>query len=121
MRLEWSRRIDPRPVEGCWAEGEAARKLSQKLKAGSGLRAVTGQQLLVVLGTEVPWVDGLIYLGRRDLLYLPTLWEPNLPYDWLVARLRALGHPPWALLPPAQDCPRRAARALGLSAAAALV
>lgn len=101
-------------MEGCWAEGEVARRLARKLRPGSGLRLVTGDSLLIVLGSEVPWVDGLIYLGRQQLLYLPTLWQPNLPYEWLVARLQGLGHPPWALVPSAN-----AVRAVGLSAAAA--
>lgn len=97
------------PVEGCWAEGQAALLLRKKIRPDLGLRGVTFGSLLVLLGGNVPWVDSLVYLGRQEMLYLPTLWQPDLPYEWLVARLSQLGPPPWALIPPG--------RALGLSAA----
>ena len=112
MQLSWSLREEPLAIEGCWADGAAAQQLRKKLPAGSSLRAVLQGSRLVVLGAEVPWVDQLVYLGRQQLIYLPTLWEPNLPYEWLVARLTKLGPPPWALIPPGQ--------ALGLSAATAV-
>jgi hypothetical protein len=111
VQLTWSLRDQPLPVEGCWAEGAAVAQLQKKMRPGLGLRAVSHGSQMVVLGCEIPWVDGLIYLGRVELLYLPTLWQPDLPYEWLLARLGKLGHSPWALVPPG--------RALGLSAAAA--
>lgn len=114
MRLTWSPRIQPLPVEGCWAEGpETLQLLRKKLKPGRGLRLAQGETCWVVLGEQLPWAEGLVYLGRQDLLYLPTLWQPDLPLDWLTARLQKLGTPPWALVPPA--------RALGLGSAAAVL
>ena len=115
MQLNWSLRSQPLEVEGCWAEGLSLAQLQKKLMSDprrKALRAVQTGPLLVLLGADIPWVENLIYLGRRDLIYLPTLWEPDVPYEWLLAKLKALGHPPWALIPPG--------RALGLSAATAL-
>jgi len=138
VRLTWSPRIQPLPVQGCWAEGtDTIERLRKKLQPGRGLRLAQGESCWVVLGEQVPWVEGLTYLGRQDLLYLPTLWQPDLPLDWLTARLQKLGPPPWALIPtsrgfhaagatPRSDPSTRArqgsddsgARALGLAAAA---
>lgn len=112
MRLVWAAREQPLDVEGLWAEGPAASALRRKLLANPrpGLRVAESGDRMVVLGLDLPWVEGAIYLGREDNLYLPTLCSPNLPRAWLVARLAQLGDPPWALVPPA--------RALGLGAAA---
>ena len=54
---------------------------------------------LVVLGSEVPWVDGLTYLGREGRVYLPTTAQPNLPSEWLEAGLQHKAPGPWILLP----------------------
>lgn len=115
MKLEWLPREQPLRVEGCWADGEAAKLLRRRLgeRPSVGLRvAFTKEGGLAVLGPEPPWVDGAIFLGREDGLYLPTLWRPSVPVAWIVPRLRQLGEPPWALLPPGQ--------VVGLSAASVL-
>ncbi len=114
MKLEWLPREQPLPVEGCWVEGAAAESLGKRLRDGpaAGLRVALGEGRLVVLGAEPPWIEGAIFLGRDQGLYLPTLWQPNVPIAWILARLRQLGEPPWALVPPG--------RAMGLSQATVL-
>jgi MoxR-vWA-beta-propeller ternary system domain bpX5 len=111
MKLHWQARQSPLKVEGCWASGAAGTELRKKLLArpGIGLRAVEMNDQVVALGTDPPWVDGAIFLGRVGHLYLPTLWQPNLPSSWIEAKLEKLGDPPWIILPSGQ--------ALGLSKA----
>lgn len=104
-RLSWSPRANPLAAEGCLAQGEVARELRRNLARRESdprarFRAVEFEDGLVLLGAELPWVEGLIYLGCVGSLYLPTLWQPDLPIEWLQARLRDLGEPPWVLLPP---------------------
>jgi hypothetical protein len=71
----------------------------------SGLRGVAGEDL-VLLGEEdqLPWADGVVYLGRdasSPSLLLPTNREPLVPLPLLeravLARVRDL-EPPIALL-----------------------
>ena len=62
-----------------------------------GLRGVAGEGILAVLGEEeqLPWVDGVVYLGREESspsLLVPTNLEPLVPLPLLeravLARLR---------------------------------
>lgn len=99
MKLTWKKRLQPLQVEGCLAEGAAGGVLRGKLRERSGLRAVEIGDLVVALGSEPPWVEGAVFLGREGNLYLPTLWEPELPISWVEAGLKSLGEPPWVLLP----------------------
>lgn len=101
MKLSWSARPDPLPVEGCWAQGTAALELEAKLKQrGLHLQTARYPDGLLVLGSEVPWVDQLTYLGREGQVYMPTTAQPNLPSEWLVAGLEKTAKGPWILLPP---------------------
>ena len=109
MKLTWRKRSQPLKVEGCLAEGAAGQELRRKLLERSGLRAVECDDLVVALGADAPWVDGAVFLGREGNLYLPTLWEPELPLSWVIAGLHELGEAPWLLLPDG--------RVLGLSEA----
>ena len=99
MKLTWRKRSQPLKVEGCLAEGAAGQELRRKLLERGGLQAVGCDGIVVALGEEPPWVDGAVFLGRKGNLYLPTLWEPELPISWIVAGLTKLGEPPWLLLP----------------------
>jgi hypothetical protein len=58
------------------------------------LRAVLGDELLLLLGNEqdLPWSDGVIYLGREPMtpeLWLPCAIEPNVPASLLLRALRS--------------------------------
>ncbi len=100
MKLSWIARDQALPPEACWAEGNVAQALKDKVVGSTrnDLRLAQAENVLVVIGFDLPWVDGLIYLGREGELYLPTLWKPEIPQDWLVARLQQLGSGPWAVM-----------------------
>ena len=109
MKLEWQPRCEPRQLGGVWARGGAARKLARRMlesqRLPNSLRGCCTQDQLVLLGPaeSLGWVEDATYLGCDpccSLLYLPTLWRPSLPLDWLCSRLARLGAPPWLLLPP---------------------
>jgi hypothetical protein len=58
------------------------------------LRAVLGDELLLLLGPEsdLPWSDGVTYLGREPSapeLWLPCAIEPNVPAVLLLRALRS--------------------------------
>lgn len=106
MKLEWQ----PRPVglEACgvWAQGPSARGLVEKLvgRELSRLRGCAFRDQLIVLGPadQLPWVEEAVYLGlepHQGQLYLPTLWCPNLPLDWIRPQLEKSAPPPWLMLP----------------------
>jgi MoxR-vWA-beta-propeller ternary system protein len=94
------------------ATGEAARRLARRLLAASDaelarLEGVAGPDLLAVTGAEadLPWVDGVHYLGRdpdAPALLLPTAARPVIPAPLLeralLARAPADGTP-YAVLP----------------------
>jgi hypothetical protein len=71
--------------------GPAARALGARLLAESDerlrkLRGVAGRGALVVLGPsdELPWADGVHYLGRHSSapsLLLPTTLRPDVPLE----------------------------------------
>ena len=107
MKLSWSPRSQPLEIEACWAEGASLSRLRSKLSQRSELRQFPTVSGLVVVGDDLPWVEGLVYLGCQQSLYLPTRWQPNLPLEWLIARLREHSPAPWVLLPPG--------RAIGLN------
>ena len=77
------------------AWGDAATRLHAQLTrdvaAAPGCWSATASRDLLVLQGEtatLPWVDGVAYAAPCDCapaLWLPTLWEPDLPGD-LVAR-----------------------------------
>ncbi len=81
------------------------RRLSdEQLQRLSGVRA---DGALVVLGSDLPWVDGALYLGAQGALLLPTWAEPAV-HPQLLERALRRAHPklpggPLALLLPRLD------------------
>jgi hypothetical protein len=58
------------------------------------LTGVAGKQLIVVQGKPdlLPWVEGVQYLGTdpgTPTVLFPTIYQPSLPPELLVAALRA--------------------------------
>lgn len=98
----WRPRAEPLPAQAAVAWGGAARALHARLRqAGpepqAGLSATAGRDLLVLVGTgsELPWVDGIAYAAPCEAapgLWLPALFEPDLPAD-LIARALQRRHP----------------------------
>jgi hypothetical protein len=116
MRFPVTWRPRPSPLEpaGVAARGTAARALAGRLLARgdeelSRLAGVAGPELLIALGApgDLPWVDGVSYLGQdpdAPLLLLPTALEPSvhprLLQDALLARGSKLPPPLAVLLSP---------------------
>jgi hypothetical protein len=83
------------------ADGVPARRLAvaaaERLRVGARLHAAAHDETLVVTGEpdDLPWSDGVTYLGAEDGLLLPTLSTPTLPADLLRrAAARRLGPGP---------------------------
>lgn len=94
----WEERATPRDPVGVIARDEAARTLARRTLERddtylSRLRAAggTAECLLLLLGAteDLPWADGVIYLGTdgdAPSLLLPTMLTPSAPLP-LVERL----------------------------------
>lgn len=111
--VTWSDREPPLAPCAVAAQGDVARHLARRLlelepAALGRLSGVAGKTTLVLLGDEahLPWVDGVLYLGRDPLapaLLLPTRIEPVVPganlLERAVRRHFAKLSPPLAILP----------------------
>jgi hypothetical protein len=96
--------LEPAAVAGA---GPVALALARRLMAHGSVERFTGvaaASLVIAIGDDLPWVDGVTYLGRdpqAPLLLLPTQLEPSARID-LVERalsMRAKGvSPPLAIL-----------------------
>lgn len=92
----WSDRESPLTACAVAACGNVARQLANQLleldhAAMGRLSGVAGKNSIVLLGdeTNLPWVDGVLYLGRDPLapaLLLPTRIEPTVPSANLLER-----------------------------------
>lgn len=109
IQISWTPRRTPLTAIAAAARGEAAAKLVKRLLARDDahlrlLRGVGSADLVLIAGPQdqLPWVDGVSYLGRvngaPDIL-LPTNLQPTVPESLLA---RAIAHakmdPPVALL-----------------------
>ncbi len=116
LALRWSPREPPLEATAALASGDVALALAARVLTLSDehlarLTAVAGSRRLLVLGATVdlPWVEGITYLGRTlgaPSLLLPTLFAPNWPEPLLensVRRARAKESGPWALDPSARE------------------
>jgi len=126
LDVTWAARPAPLALSGLAASGPAATLLLQRLLRCSDeqlarLRGVGDRALLVVTGEpgDLPWVDGVLYLGRDENapnLLLPTHLQPSLPTALLeLALMRRVksGSAPLAVLPsPARLVPLSVARRL---------
>lgn len=111
--VTWSDREPPLVACAVAAQGSVAKELANRLlhlddAALLRLAGVAGPNTIVLLGDEadLPWVDGVLYLGRDPLapsLLLPTRMEPLVPTANLLeramkGRFETLS-PPLAILP----------------------
>ena len=96
-------------VAGC---GAVARELARRVlarddEALARLQGVAGRGVLVLMGAaeELPWVDGVVYLGRdaaAPQLLMPTNQRPSAPAGLIERAVRArFGEltPPLVVLP----------------------
>jgi len=111
MRITFSpcnESLDPAAVVGL---GPIARALASRLMLLSDdqlgkLRGCAGGGIIAVLGEakDLPWADGVAYLGRlpdAPRLLIPTMLRPNVAMDIFeraVARWAAALSSPWAVL-----------------------
>lgn len=91
----WLPRPDPLPPLAATARGEAARVLARRLlgrlESLPQLAGVAGGDLLVITpltgeADRLPWVEGIVYLGRDPLapsLLLPTTLAPSVSLSLL--------------------------------------
>ena len=87
--INWIARDTPLLPTAVAAYGPASLRLARRLlqlpdESLSQLEGVAGQQLILVQGSEqqLPWVDGVQYLGvdpAAPFLLLPTNYRPSLP------------------------------------------
>jgi hypothetical protein len=93
VQVTWRARFPPIAPSLAVARGACARALARHLGAWPDERLArlaggAGGELLVVAAPEreLPWVDGIIFLGvdpAAPRLRLPTALEPSLPSDLL--------------------------------------
>jgi hypothetical protein len=109
--VRWAPREPPLAPRAAIGLGEVARALARRLlalpaEAMGRLSGVGGADVLVVMADEaaLPWVDGVIYLGRdpeAPSLLLPTTLRPDVPpplfEEAVLGRVR--GTPPVVVLP----------------------
>lgn len=107
IRVAWIPRDAPLVARAVAAVGAPARALADRLAAlddaalgaldavaGGAARDAAGD-VLVVLGAAaaLPWVDGVVYLGRDDAapeLLLPTALAPSVPPGALALAIRGV-------------------------------
>ncbi len=80
LTLEWQEREPPLAVAGAMARGAVAAQLARALFVDDERRkkcvAVGVGDALVVLSDDLPWVDGMVWLGLEDGLLMPTRLQP---------------------------------------------
>ncbi|MEM7245890.1 MAG: hypothetical protein AAF533_11135 [Acidobacteriota bacterium] len=108
-RLAWHQREEPLEVQAVVGLDDVAVQLAHRLLRQPDvlprLRGLQSTRVLVVLGAldDLPWVDGLVHLGRlAGDLHLPTALAADLP-DALLSDVFAQRFPgltaPLAVLP----------------------
>lgn len=100
----WRPREPPLAPVAVLARGGAAAGLVAatvaRLDAGAVLRVTAGPSWLLVLGAaaDLPWAEGVTYLGDDDGLLVPTTLVNDVPADVLRAALARRVPPEHALL-----------------------
>ncbi len=101
--------VAPLAAVAALARGEVVPVFARRLLEEGELdrwRGLRGEGLILVMGAEVPWVDGLTWLGEHPDapgLHLPCYLEPDLHPALIARALRRLGHSgPVAVLPEAR-------------------
>src|SRR5689334_21688884 len=92
--VTWHTRAEPLAPRAAAARDQAALRLARRLVAFSAEHLATYEgvatpTILLVLGANLPWTDGVIYLGRDPAapsLLLPTTLAPNVPSALLAAK-----------------------------------
>ena len=104
MRLVWTHREAPLPPQGVLGHGEVARTLGRRVLArhSSAWDVLATDDLLVVLGDDLPWADGVTYLGKCPVisgLWWPTTHVTQVHPAIIAQRIRRTTPLPAALTP----------------------
>lgn len=106
-RVAWRPRAEPLEACAVFAAGQAALALRARMLADpepGRLRGVATKDAMVLLGSDLPWADGVVYLGRdpeAPALLVPTRLEPDVPIAIVErALLRQTSGAPLAVVPP---------------------
>lgn len=102
MNLFWSPRLEPLPISALLATGASALalqvRLIQLLQAqdprSARWQGLGGLGWIVVVGEDLPWVDGLTFLGKdpqAPQLLLPTHLQPQIHPVLLARAFQAQG------------------------------
>ncbi len=89
LEIKWQNRFDSLAPLALIAFDGVARRLKDKLLSFedeklSAWQGVFAEDLLFVAGAELPWTNGVIYLGkdtRATSIFVPTNLRPNAPFD----------------------------------------
>ena len=89
LKIKWQIRFDALEPLALIAFDLAAVRLKEKLltfddEQLSAWQGVFAENLLFVAGENLPWSDGVIYLGkdaRAASVFVPTNLRPNVPFD----------------------------------------
>src|SRR5262245_15643876 len=97
--VTWQSRDHPLAAVAVAARGHAAIALARRLleldaESLASLKGVSGGEFIIVIGDEesLPWVDGVIYLGRDSKapsLLIPTTLTTSIPLALLERALAA--------------------------------
>jgi hypothetical protein len=123
LALTWAPRAVPLDARAVAATGATAAALGARLAALdddalAGLAAVAGAGVLIAIGPDLPWCDGVVYLGSDPAapsLLVPTARVPSVPAPLLerAVRARVAATGPIAVVPaPLRLVPCGAARAI---------
>lgn len=77
--LTWFRREPPLSPAAVAGGPELRAVTVRRLREGAELRVAFGPAWTLVVGDDLPWVDGATYLGWDDGLLLPTTLAPSAP------------------------------------------
>ena len=95
MTIHWSPRWPPLEPLAVVGEGAAASALINRLADDARLptwTGVFGDGVVVLLGADLPWCEGVEYFGRESAeswLLVPTSFAPDVPVSWVEHRYRA--------------------------------
>jgi hypothetical protein len=109
IEVVWTLRDQPLPAAAVLGIGTVAstlaRVLSQRPELLAVAEVVVGRELMCIRAPIelLPWVDGVIYLGREPAapdLFVPTTLAPSVPAELLLAACIRAGHAaPLCVLP----------------------
>jgi hypothetical protein len=84
--------LPPAGVVATGAAGERLRAAARRwIECGAELRAAEGDGWLLLLGDDLPWADGCVYVGHEGPLLLPTTRAIDPPADLVAAAVGPAG------------------------------